>query len=335
MANLSTATPALQPLLRIPVIFLFRNLALPTVFNPTNAAARSRSGWVAVFLTICIWTGFILVTRHGGTGMLTSWDTTLLRFGVGALIAIFFLPRIALPPLQVIVLFSLFGGIAYAVAVYAAFRMAPAAHASVLLPGALPFLTAIIAWLWLGQSPVKERRIALVIVFAGIVLTAADSISRGPQLTRVQIVGDLLFLCGSSSWAVFTLLLSRYPIEPLAATVVTTLGSAVVYFPVWWLFLPSTLGQAPISEIAVQAMYQGVLVVFVAMLLYTFAVRCLGSQTVALLMAFVPVISALAAVPLLGEPLSLLTLAGLGAVTAGAILGVRKDGDTGSGRERK
>ena len=305
------------------------------MFNATSAAARSRSGWIAVFLTICIWTGFILVTRHGGTGVLTSWDVTLLRFGLGALIAVFFLPRIALPPIQVIVLFSLFGGIVYAVAVYAAFRMAPAAHASVLLPGALPFLTAIIGWLWLGQKPLKERRIALVVVFAGIVLTAADSISHGPQLTRVQILGDLLFLCGSSSWAVFTLLLGRYPIEPLAATVATTLGSAVMYLPVWWLFLPSTLGQAPISEIAVQAMYQGVLVVFVAMLLYAFAVRRLGSQTVALLMAFVPVISALAAVPLLGEPLSLLTLAGLGAVTAGAILGVRKVGDTGSGRECK
>ncbi|SEO86769.1 DMT family transporter [Nitrosovibrio sp. Nv6] len=290
-----------------------------------NAAVHAHSGWIAVFLTICIWTGFILVTRHGGAGTLTSWDITSLRFGVGASIAVFFLPRILLPPLKVIVLFSLFGGIGYAAAVYAAFRMSPAAHASVLLPGALPFLTAIIGWIWLGHKPVRQRRIALLIVFAGIVLTAADSISRGPQLTRVQILGDLLFLCGSSSWAVFTLLLGRYPVPPLAATVATTLGSAIVYLPIWWLFLPSTLGQATISEIAVQAVYQGVLVVFVAMLLYTFSVRRLGSQTVALLMAFVPVISALAAMPLLGEPLSLLTLTGLGAVTAGAVLGVRED----------
>ncbi|HEX7234279.1 MAG TPA: DMT family transporter, partial [Nitrosospira sp.] len=244
-------------------------------------------------------------------------------FWVGALIAIFFLPRITLPPLKVIMLFSLFGGIGYAVVVYAAFRMTPAAHASVLLPGALPFETAIIAWLWLGQKPLGRQRTALAIVCAGIVLTAADSFSRGPQLTSSQILGDLLFLCGSSSWAVFTLLLGRYAIQPLAATVATTLGSAIVYLPVWWLFLPRTLGRAPAGEIALQAIYQGVLVVFIAMLFYTFAVHRLGSQTVALLMAFVPVISALAAVPLLGEPLSLLTLAGLGAVTAGAVLGTR------------
>ena len=70
-------------------------------------------------------------------------------------------------------------------------------------------------------------------------------------------------------------------------------------------------------------LFRSVLVVFVAMLLYTFAVRSLGAQTVTLLMAIVPGLAAVAAVPVLGEPLSLYTLAGLGAVTMGAMLGTR------------
>ena len=283
----------------------------------------SRAGWIAVIATICIWTGFILVSRAGGKGVLTGWDVAALRFGVGALIAVFFLPRVTLPPLKVIALFSLFGGIGYAVAVYSAFRLAPAAHASVLMPGALPFETAVIAWLWLKQAPSRGQRMALGLVFAGIVLTAADTLANGVRITGLQLVGDVLFLCGSSAWATFTLLLRRYPMPPLAATVVTTLGSALAYLPVWWLFLPSTLDQAPVAEIVMQSVYQGVLVVFVAMLLYTLAVRHLGPQTVALLMAVVPGLSALAAVPVLGEPLSMLALAGLFAVTAGAILGAR------------
>jgi drug/metabolite transporter (DMT)-like permease len=88
------------------------------------------------------------------------------------------------------------------------------------------------------------------------------------------------------------------------------------------------MDQAPLAEIAMQAIYQGILVVFVAMMLYTFAVRCLGGQTVALLMAIVPGLSALAAVPVLGEPLSLLTLAGLSAVTMGAVAGARRTSHT-------
>jgi drug/metabolite transporter (DMT)-like permease len=289
----------------------------------TAAPSSSRAGWIAVAATICIWTGFILVSRAGGKGMLTGWDVAALRFGVGGLLALFFLPRVSLPPLKVIALFSTFGGIGYAVTVYSAFRLAPAAHASVLMPGALPFATAVIAWLWLRHAPSRVQRVALGLVFAGIVLTAADTLSHGAQITGLQLVGDALFLCGSSAWAVFTLLLRRYPMQPLAATVATTLGSAVVYLPLWWLFLPSTLGLAPMAEIAMQAIYQGVLVVFVAMLLYTFAVRQIGAQPVALMMAVVPGLSALAAVPVLGEPLSLLSLAGLAAVTAGAVLGAR------------
>jgi hypothetical protein len=71
--------------------------------NPSS----SRAGWIAVIATICIWTGFILVTRHGGKGVLTGMGRHgALRFGVGALIAVFFLPRITLPPLKVIALFS-------------------------------------------------------------------------------------------------------------------------------------------------------------------------------------------------------------------------------------
>ena len=283
----------------------------------------NRAGMIAVFFTICIWAGFILVTRHGGKGVLTGWDVTALRFGVGALIAIFFLPRVTLPSYKVILLFSVFGGVGYAIAVYAAFRMAPAAHAAVLLPGSLPFTTAVIAWLWLRQRPSPAQRNALALVFIGIALTAYDTFSHEAHLTGMQMFGDLLFLSGSSLWAVFTLLLRRHPMPPLTAAVTTTLGSAILYLPVWWLFLPSTLSQAPLTEIAMQAIYQGVLVVFVAMLLYTFAVRLLGAQTVALLMAFVPGLAALSAVPVLGEPISLFTLAGLGAVTVGAVLGAR------------
>ncbi len=288
-----------------------------------SVTSLPRTGWIAVVATICIWTGFILVTRAGGKGVLTGFDVTALRFGVGAAIALFFLPRVTLPPLKVLALFSLFGGIGYATAVYAAFRMAPAAHASVLLPGALPFETAVIAWLWLKQTPSRAQRIALGFVFAGILLTAADTLSHGPSLTGMQLVGDLLFLCGSSSWAIFTLLLRQHPLPPLTATVSVTLASAIVYLPLWWLFLPSTMDQAPGGEILMQALYQGVLVVFIAMLTYTLAVRHLGPQAVALLMAVVPGLSAVAAVPVLGEPLSALTLAGLAAVTVGAVLGAR------------
>jgi drug/metabolite transporter (DMT)-like permease len=193
-----------------------------------DKAGGALGGWAAVFGVICIWSGFILVTRYAGTGALTSWDIGMLRFGVGALVAICFLPCIALPALKVIGLFSFFGGVGYAIMVYAAFHMSPAAHASVLLPGTLPFATAIVAWLWLGQKPLPRYRTALASVFVGVMMTAVDSLTPGTGLTFTQITGDVLFFCGSLFWAIFTLLLGRYSVQPLAAAVTTTLGSAVL-----------------------------------------------------------------------------------------------------------
>src|SRR6187399_340241 len=110
-----------------------------------SATTNSRSGWIAVFLTICIWTGFILVSRHGGTGTLTSWDIASLRFGVGAVIAVFFLPRVSLPPRRVVALFSLSGGIVYAIAVLCGFPDDAGRACGCTAAGALPFLTMIIA----------------------------------------------------------------------------------------------------------------------------------------------------------------------------------------------
>jgi drug/metabolite transporter (DMT)-like permease len=294
---------------------------------PPNPISRPvsflRSGWPALLVTLCIWTGFILMSRAAGKGVLTSWDVTALRLGTGGIIALFFLPRVKLPDIKVMVLFALFGAIGYACFVYSGFRLAPAAHGAVLAPGCLPLATAIVAWLWFKKKPNRKQMIALLGIGIGILMIATDSLSAQGHLTGWQLVGDLLFICAAFSWAVFTVLLRENPMPPLTATVSTVLAGALMYLPVWWLFLPSTLSFAPAHEIAMQALYQGVLVVFVALITYAHAVRQLGPQIVALTLGMVPVLASLGAVPLLDEPLSILALSGLLAVTAAAVLGVR------------
>jgi len=303
--------------------------SMPDPTPSTTSAATvpntsRRTGWFSLIATLCIWSGFILVSRAAGKGVLTAWDVTALRLGMGGLISLFFLPRVTLPPLKVMLPFALFGGIGYACFVYSGFRLAPAAHGAILAPGCLAFSTAIVTWLWLKKPPDRVQGLVLLGMFAGISLIIIDSLSSvGGHLTGWQLAGDLLFLCASLTWATFTLLLRRNPMPPLTATVATVLSAAILYLPVWWLLLPSNLHNAGHGEIALQALYQGVLVVFVALILFAQAVRQLGPQIVSLTLALVPVVASLAAVPILGEPLSLLALAGLAAVTGSAILGVR------------
>lgn len=288
------------------------------------AASSRRAGWLALLATLAIWSGFILVSRAAGRGVLTAWDVTALRLGMGGLAALCFLPRVTLPPLRVMLPFALFGGIGYACFVYSGFRYAPAAHGAILAPGCLAFSTALIAWLWLKQPPGRTQLLVLLGMLAGITMILIDSLTAtGGHLSGRQLGGDLLFLCASFTWATFTLLLRRHPLPPLTAAVATVLCAAVLYLPVWWLFLPSALHLASAGELALQGLYQGVLVVFVALVLFARAVHQLGPRIVSTVLATVPVVASLAAVPLLGEPLSALALAGLAAVTVSALLGVR------------
>ena len=89
------------------------------------------------------------------------------------------------------------------------------------------------------------------------------------------------------------------------------------------LALPKGIADASWSMLALQAGYQGVVAMIVAMMLYVYAVSTLGPGRVGTLMALVPPLAGLAAAPVLGEPLTGWLAAGLTLVGVGAYLGNR------------
>jgi drug/metabolite transporter (DMT)-like permease len=95
-------------------------------------------------------------------------------------------------------------------------------------------------------------------------------------------------------------------------------GSAAVYLPVYLLALPKGLDTVPLSMLVVQGLYQGIGPTIVAMLLFLRAVAILGAERTGALVALVPVMAGLGAVPLLGEPLTVWLLLGLALVSIGA-----------------
>ena len=62
---------------------------------------------------------------------------------------------------------GLFGGIGYSVFAYAGFVYAPAAHGSVLLPGMLPFWTALLSVVLLRERLTGMRMTALAMIMTG------------------------------------------------------------------------------------------------------------------------------------------------------------------------
>jgi drug/metabolite transporter (DMT)-like permease len=128
-----------------------------------------------------------------------------------------------------------------------------------------------------------------------------------------------MFAGASASWAAFSALLKRWQMPPIAATVGVAMISAVLYMPIYWLFLPSGLAHASWPVIALQAGFQGILVVIVAMVTFIEAARRLGAFTVGCFLALAPLLAASLAVPILDEPLTLGLMLGLLGMVTGAL----------------
>lgn len=289
-----------------------------------RAAARRQTwlGYAAIGGVVVIWSGFNIVSRIGGRSDLTGFDIAALRFGVSALILFpVFLRRpgaIAWPRLLAV---ASFGGLGYSLFVYSGFTLAPAAHAGVLVNGGIPFATALVAWVLLGFRPNRGVLIAFSLTGLGIGLMGYQGITAPAGPGSLQWLGDLLFLCGALCWGMFGCLLRKWHLRPLDAMAGLATFSAALYLPVYFLWLPAALSVAPIEQILLQGGYQGIVVAICGGLLFTFATQTIGPIKAALVLALVPGITAVAAVPLLGESIDPATLAGLICVTLGAIFG--------------
>lgn len=297
--------------------------ARPAGPGMSGAAARERRvGLACAFSILLIWTGFILVSRFSARGLLTPWDMAALRFG-GAFLAI--LPvalrhgRPRLPARQAAVVVAT-AGLGFPLLAFAGFQLAPASHGGVMLPGMLPLQAALLLWLVLGEPWRRERVAALLLVAAGVALLAHDTFGEHPGAWR----GDLLLFAGSFSWAIYMLMVRIWRIPALEATLAIALYTAPVYLPLWLLLLPSRLAAAPPGEVLFQLVYQGSVAVVVAGFLFTRALIALGPMPLTAITALVPALTALAAWPLLGEPLGAGGLVGVGLVTAAMLAGLHQ-----------
>jgi drug/metabolite transporter (DMT)-like permease len=109
-------------------------------------------------------------------------------------------------------------------------------------------------------------------------------------------------------------------LDPLHVAALVSTGSLVIYLPIYLALYGTHLAQLPLAEIAVQAIFQGVLVTIVSLLLYGRAVAILGASGGAAFGALVPALSALLAIPLLDEWPNETDWAGIVLISAGVYL---------------
>lgn len=281
-------------------------------------------GYIAALITVVVWAGFILISRLGGKTALTGWDIVALRLGTAALVLLPFSLRLPSgtwrdPRLW---LLSALGGLLFLVLIYAGFKRAPAAHGGILLPGMQPFLVTAMAWWLIGARPNRQRLWGLVPIALGVACVAAPQL-LGAHDGPSTAVGDALILGSSVVWAAYSVLVKKWAFDAWLLTRVVAIGSAAVYFPIYLLWLPKQLDAVPLSMLVLQGLYQGLGPTIIAMVMFLKAVSILGAERTGALVALVPVLAGLGAVPLLDEPLTGWLVAGLTLVSVGAFLCAR------------
>jgi drug/metabolite transporter (DMT)-like permease len=306
-------------------------------------------GLGAAIITVTIWTAFIVIARASVKGSLAPFDIALARI-IGASLVLVPLgawlvrrdqdnPTLpgagassffGLSPLslRVTAACGVFGGFGYAALAYSGFFYAPAAHASVLMPGSLPLWTAVLAALILHTRITPVRALGLAFIVAGDLLVGGASLLHALDGGEVW-KGDLLFMSAALCWSAYSVLARRHALDAVRATAAITVFALMSFVPAYTLLLAfgvlkSHLLSAPAGEVVFQMLFQGVGSVAISGVTFTKMIQHFGPVRSTMITALVPGLSALGAVIFLGEPLYWNLLAGLACVTMGILFGVRK-----------
>lgn len=274
---------------------------------------------------VLLFSGFTLVSQLGMRSALAPADLAALRFGIGGLLLLPVFARYGLSGLPLLEALALcfFGGLGFALLAYSGFLRAPASHGAVLLHGTLPFFTAGLARIVLKERLHRARLAGLALIFVGIAAMAWDSL-RGA--TTRQLTGDAFLLAAALCWSAYGITVNRKGLPALRAAAIVAVFALAIYLPAYLFFFDSGLPAASVPELAGQALFQGVLIGACSIFVYTRAVTALGASRTALFTAAVPVATALAAVPLLGERPTGPAVAGIAAVSVGMIAAVGRIG---------
>ena len=268
----------------------------------SHAPARYVTGALYGLAAVSIWAGWSAFTRLAVTTKLDAWDITALRFGVAAVVLAPLLVRRGLATDRLgrrgLLLLVAGGGAPYVMLAAGGLRYAPAHDQAALNPGFAPLFVALIATVFLGEAVERTRRVGLALILAAALLIV---FGQGAAWTGTRTLGHALFLSAALLWACFTVVMRHADIAPLHATALVSVGSALVFLPVYLAVHGMRLLQLPVGELAWHAVFQGIVVTILSLLFYGRAVARLGAAKGAAFGALVPALSALLAIPLLGE----------------------------------
>ena len=190
------------------------------------------------------------------------------------------------------------GGGAPVLLANAGLMFAPAAHAGALFPGVMPLAVALLAAAILHEPFHRREEDRLR---ADPARCLWHRLGRGGAIGSGQSIGHALFLGSAVAWACYTVAMRHARLDGLHAAGIAAVGALFLYVPAYFFVEGVSLAKAPWGDLALQAVVQGLLTAIVSLVFYGRAVSILGASSGAAFAALSPAMTAIMAIPILGE----------------------------------
>lgn len=272
---------------------------------------------VAAVLVVCIWSGWITLSRMGVQTALTPYDITLLRFGTAALLTLPFSLKYDWKNVRwkQVLIVALGCGFPYTMFSFIGLKTIKAANAGVLVNGMLPVIGLFFTLFLFKESVSKIKYLAIfILLLANLIMMNLSNGFSGEMLPGIASL-----LCAALVFSTYMAATKRWGYGMKDVIAFVPIINAVLFLPVWLLF-PSQILNTAWQDVAIQVAYQGILVSIAALLLITYSVNKLGSGTMSVFLSYVPAVTAVLAFIFLHESLSVQELLGIGLCSAGLML---------------
>lgn len=292
-----------------------RYLSLPVVKNYLQHNKTLLASLGALFITL-IWSGWIILSRHGVKSSLTPEDITLIRYGTATIFTLPFSLKYKWKEITLwkAVVVALGCGFPYTMFSFYGLLEVKSANAGVIVNGLLPVFGMVFLLLILKEKTTKLKFIAIVIILI------ANLIMMG-NLERLitHWFGFLMLISASLVFSSYMFLGKRWGFTTKDVLAFLPLINTSIFLP-WWLIHKSGIPETSFTAIALQASYQGILVSVIALLLTFYAIKHIGAMTLSIYFSFVPVITSILAWALLAENLNVHEIIGISLCSFGLLL---------------
>lgn len=284
---------------------------------PAETHTNTNLGILYGGIAAVIWGAWPVVTAIGVKADFAPFELVFLRLAIAAplLLPWAFRGDNSLKAWAQAGVLALLAGGSYSYITASGFQYTTATHGGVIIPGAVMLVGLIASHFLLNDRFTRNRLIGAGTITVGLLLLAFGS--DGQNAGQNSLFGDGLFFFAGTMWAAYTLLLRKWPADPLVVTARISLLSLVGYIAVYPFTPGIDFSDVPTGMLLMQAAWQGVLSAVVAIVFFNKGVAILGAARAGVVNAIVPVVAMALAFLILSEVPTMLEQLGLVLIMTG------------------